>query len=178
MKYLIAILLGIFAFTANAQETKFKLQNVLIVGLFDKLEDQYTIEGNLGEMFSSMGIKTKLSLNTVKQGSSRTILANDSIQNLLKANGVDTYVLISVRGYDRTFKPASKIDSLEAELSAGHLFPLYRDNISSITLEFNFYRNGQHVKYDMLKLGGIGSRESVVKKLHKKLPKKIAKDWK
>jgi hypothetical protein len=154
------------------------LKNVLVVGQLDKPEDRYTLEINLSEMFANQGIKTMASLNVLKQGADPRILATDSIRTLLQGQGIDTYVLVSVRGYDRKFKPASKHYDLGTELTNGHAFPLYREEIVSITLEFNFYRNGEFVGYDILKLGGIGSRDSVLKKLRKKLPKRINKRWK
>jgi hypothetical protein len=64
------------------------------------------------------------------------------------------------------------------ELAAGHSFPLYRDEITSISFEFNFYRNGQWVAYDLVKVGGVGSRDKVIKKTRKKLEKRLNKMWK
>jgi len=153
------------------------LTNALVVGQLDKPEDRYTLEINLTELLINHGVKSVASLNILKQGASPAILSSDSIKQMLKAKGIDTYVLVSVRGYDRKFKPAVKHDSLSVELSNGHLFPLYREEIVSITLEFNFYRNGEFVAYDIIKLGGIGSREAVLKKFRKKISKRIS-TWK
>lgn len=154
------------------------LKNVLVVGLLDKPEDRFTLEVNLAELLATNGIKTKASLNALKQGSDISMLANDSIHTVLKEKGIDTYVLVSVRGYDTKFKPSTQQNDLLTELSIGHLFPLYREHITSVTLEFNFYRNGQFVAYDILKLSGTSTRDLVIKKLRKKLPKRINKHWK
>ncbi|TNE56171.1 MAG: hypothetical protein EP338_00975 [Bacteroidetes bacterium] len=155
-----------------------KLSNALIVAQQDKAEDRFTMEVNLAEIFANSGIKTMASLNFLKEGSEMTSLAKDSLQQLIKSKGVDTYVLVSVRGYDRRFKEAEMHGDLKTELSVGHLYPVYREGIASITFEFLFFRDGAFVAYDQLKLGGIGSRESVLKKLRRKLPKRIKKKWK
>lgn len=161
-----------------AQTNNVKLNNVLVVGQLDKSEDRFTLEINFTELLANAGIKSMASLNVLKQGSNPTILATDSIQNMLKLKGIDTYVLVSVRGYDRKFKPAKNHDSLSVELASGHLFPLYRDEISSITFEFKFYRNGVFVGYDLVKLGSVNSREAVLKKFRKKIGKRILSHWK
>lgn len=161
-----------------SQVDNLNLKNALVVGLLDKSEDRYTVEINLSELFANNGIKTMASLNAMKQGSELKLLASDSIQKLLKEKGIDTYVLVSVRGFDRKFKPSTKHESLENELTAGHSFPLYRDEITSISFEFHFYRNGQIVGYDILKVGGVGSRDKVIKKMRKKIEKRLNQAWK
>lgn len=169
------ITLSSFSF---AQKQKFKLNNVVIVGLLDRDEDRFTVEISLSELFASSGIKTMSSLNLLKQGSEPSELANDSLRILMNLKGYDTYLLVSVRGYDRKFKPTTNHPDMRTELMAGHSFPLYREDIVSVTLEFNFYREGQFVFNESLKIGGIGSREAVLKKMRKKLKKKIEKSWK
>ncbi|MES2587865.1 MAG: hypothetical protein V4622_02725 [Bacteroidota bacterium] len=154
------------------------LKNVIVVSQLDKAEDRFTLEINLAEILANHEIKTMASLNAQKQGANILSLGMDSIQLNIKNKGFDTYMLVCVRGYDSKFKAATIHNDMRTELGIGHLFPLYRDEITSITLEFSFYRNGQFVAYDILKLGGISSREDVIKKLRKKLPKRIEKYWK
>lgn len=163
---------------AQAQLDKLDLKSVLIVAQLDKPEDRFTMEVNLSEILANNGIKTMASLNALKQGAETSLLSEDSIRKQIAAKGIDTYVLVSVRGFDKKFKPATQHNDLATELVTGHLFPIYRDEVTSVTFEFNFYRNGQFVAYDMIKLGSIGSRDDVIKKLQKKLPKKINKNWK
>jgi hypothetical protein len=162
-------------FVANtfAQNGSLKLSNALIVAQMDRPEDKFTLEIHLAEVFSENGIKVIPSLNVLKQGANPSILASDSIKNDLIAKNFDTYLLVNVRGYDRTFLPTKKFESLEQELGSSHLFPLYRDEIVSITFEFTFFKDGKVVKTDLLKLKNVSSRENVIKKLRKKLPKKI-----
>ncbi|MGV3630076.1 MAG: hypothetical protein ACO1O6_02670 [Bacteroidota bacterium] len=178
MKKMLFLALVSIQFSCLSQIESLDLKNVLVVGQLDKPEDRFTMEVNLTEILAGEGIKTMASLNVLKQGSEMIMLASDSISAALKAKGIDTYVLVSVRGYDTKFKPSKNHNDLKTELTVGHLFPLYRDEIISVTFEFNFYRNGQFVAYDILKLPGTSSRDEVVKKLHKKLPKRINKLWK
>ncbi len=161
-----------------AQTNNLNLKNVVVVGQLDKSEDRFTMEINLAEMFASNGVKAIPSLNVLKEGSRVTLLAKDSIQTVLKEKGFDTYVMVSVRGYDRKFKPAKNHMNFKDEIASGHMFPLYRDEISSISFEFLFYRNGEVVGYDLIKVGGVNSRESVIKKFRKKIEKRIVSKWK
>lgn len=178
MKFIFSLLMLFVYGVGTAQTSNLKLNNLLVVGQLDKSEDRFTLEINLTEMLADAGIKSMASLNVLKQGSSPVVLATDSVQNMLKLKGIDTYVLVSVRGYDRQFKPAKNHDSLSVELASGHLFPLYRDEISSITFEFKFYRNGVFVGYDLVKLGSVNSRDAVLKKFRKKIGKRILSRWK
>lgn len=190
MKLVSTLLLGLFLSTSLiAQEEKKNitsedlpgmdsLNNVVVVGQIDFQQDLFALEINLTTLFNQHGIKTKSSLNVVKQGASATSLANDSIQNLLKEQGFDTYMLISVRGYDRKFKPSTNILSLNKNLTSEHLFPLYRDDIVSVTFEITFYKDGEPVENRLIKIGTVGSQESVLKKLNKKMSKLIEKEWK
>jgi hypothetical protein len=131
----------------------------------------------LAELFSEQGVNVFPSLNILKQGQNPTVLASDSVISILKNKQLDTYVLVSVRGYDRNYRKKSNLTSLVEELSSSHLFPLYRDDIVSLTIEFLFYQNGNQVYSDLLKIKNINNKDSVLKKLHKKLPKLIHK-WK
>lgn len=154
------------------------LENVVVVGQIDFQQDLFALEINLTSLFNQYGVKTKSSLNIVKQGASATSLANDSIQNILKDQGFDTYLLISVRGYDRKFKPSTNILSLNKNLTSEHLFPLYRDDIVSVTFELTFYRDGEPLENRLVKIGTVGSQDAVLKKLNKKMAKLIKKEWK
>lgn len=161
-----------------SQQTKdIHLRNALVVGQLDKAEDRFTMEINLTQLLAESGIKAMASLNVLKEGTPPEMLASDSIQAVLKAKGIDTYVLVSVRGYDRKFKPSKRHESLVAELASSHLFPIYRDEISSVTFEFKFYRNGEFAGYDLIKVNGVGSRETVLKKFRKAINKRLAKSW-
>ncbi|MDD2982779.1 MAG: hypothetical protein PHQ74_05275 [Crocinitomicaceae bacterium] len=177
MRFLSVLILFI-SINGFAQTTDLKLQNAIVVAQLDKAEDRFTMEINLTEMLASNGVKAIASLNILKEGSSVALLANDSIQAVLKEKGFDTYVLVSVRGYDRKFKPAKNHLNLKEELVSGHMFPFYRDEVSSISFEFLFYRNGEVVGYDLIKVAGINKREAAIKKFRKKTAKRIVSNWK
>mgnify|MGYP005988627401 CR=1 FL=1 len=176
-KRLLVCFLVLFGFSYG-QRDQIKLKNVLIVAQLDKAEDRFTMEVNISEMMASCGIKTMVSLNALKRGAEVAMLGRDTIREKMLIKGHDTYMLVSVRGYDKRFKPATEHGDLKSALGTGHLFPLYRDGIASVTFDFLFYRNGKFVAQELVKLGGIGSRDDVIKKLRRKLPRRINKKWK
>lgn len=161
-----------------AQTDTLRLKNALIVSHMDNQEDRYSLEVSISEVLSRSGVKNMVSLNVLKQGGDPQVLMTDSITQMLAAKGINTLMLVSIRGYDRKFKPSEKKLTLAEDLAAANLFSLYKDDIVSVTLEFHFYRNGVLVGSDLLKIGGISSREGVMKKLRKKLPKMVEKKWK
>lgn len=172
-----SLLLSTSITAQNEESEEFKLDNVLVVAQQDKQEDRYSLEVGLIQLFNVYNIKTKASLNVIKQGGSPKILLNDSVQKSLKNEGIDTYMLISVRGYDKRFKPSENIKSLEEELEAGHLFPLYRESATSVTFSIIFYKNGEPVHYELIRTGTVGSKDAVMKKLLKKVDRALRKDW-
>jgi hypothetical protein len=173
------ILIFFFSLNGVAQNAPgdFKLTNAVVVAQQDKPEDRYSLEINVLQLLASKGLKTKASLNIVKQGGSPLILAEDSIQKKVLEEGIDTYMLVSVRGYDKRFKPSENSLPMEEELNAGHLFPLYREDVTSVTFSVTFYRNNEPVHYELIKTGNVGSREAVLKKFLKKLDKRLQKSW-
>jgi hypothetical protein len=177
MKNLLIGLLFFTNFSVFAQVENLKLKNALVIAQLDQEEDRFSIEINLTELLSTAGIKAVPSLNILKMGNDAVILASDSIQEMARSMGVDTYMLVSVRGYDKKFKPSSCKDDLQQALSVGNLFPMYRDEIVSVSFEFIFYRNGQCVGSDIVKCGNVSDRESVLKKFRKQITKKITNDW-
>ena len=174
-KYLLAFAIILSVKLVNAQHLQ--LTNALVVGQMDRPEDKFTLEINLAELLAEEGINVMPSLNALKQGASASVLLSDSVSKILSEKKIDTYLLVNVRGYDRKFRPTSKFEDLSKELESSHLFPLYRDEIVSITFEFTFFREGKVIKSELLKLGNISDRNAVIKKLRKKLPKMI-QHWK
>jgi hypothetical protein len=171
----IVLFFGSFCFSSFGQ--KLELRNAVVVAQQDKPEDRFTLEVKVLELLASKKIKTKASLNLVKQGGSPLILASDSVQSTLSDQGFDTYMLISVRGYDKRFKPSETLLDFKDELDAGHMFPLYRDGVTSVTFSVTFYRNNKPVHYELIRTGNVGSREAVMKKFLKRLNKRLEKDW-
>ena len=113
----------------------------------------------------------------MKLGSDSQQLASDSVAQKVKGKGYDTFVLISVRGYDKRFKASVSKESFAVALGRANLFQIYQQDIVSVTFEFKFYRNGEQVYNETIKCGNAGSRDKVLKKLRKKVGKKIARKW-
>lgn len=180
MKYIIIIIifLGLQSQVLWTQENaKLNLKNVLVVSQQDDLSDRYSLEIALLQLFNDYKIKSKASLNIVKEGGNLNVLASDSVQKKLEDEGIDTYLLVSVRGFDSRFKPSKKPNDLKEELNAGHLFPLYRENASRVTFSFIFYRDGKPVYYELIRTGTVSSKEATIKKLMKKVNKRLSKNW-
>jgi hypothetical protein len=178
MKFILFLSSILSICTVFGQTKNLHLTNAIVVGQMEKAEDRYTLEINLAELFVNNGIKANPSLNILKSGNELALLANDSLTAIVKNKGYDTYALISVRGYDNSFKKTSHKDPLVTALSAGNLFPIYRDEIASVTFEIMFYRNGQFIGSDLIKCGNVSTRDGVLKKFRKNITKKIQKNWK
>ncbi|MNE32562.1 hypothetical protein D3C87_06970 [compost metagenome] len=154
-----------------------KLRNALVVSHLDKQADQFSLEIAVSDVLSNVKVKNMVSLNVLKAGGDPQVLMTDSVGQLLAAKGINTLMLVSVRGFDNRFKPSSGNMTLAEDLAADNLFPIYKEDIVSVTFEFHFYRDGKLVYTDLLKIGGINSRDKVLRKLRKKLAKKVLKDW-
>jgi len=177
MRFLFIFTLIISTFS-QAQEGQLRLDNVLIVGQQDELADKYSLELAVLDIMKSNNIKTKSSLNVLKQGEDPVVLANETTQKTLKAEGIDTYMLISVRGYDKRFNASTNLQPLKDELSAGHLFSVWREGASSVTFTITFYRNNIPVHNELIRIKSTNSKGAVLKKLSKVIDKQITKSWK
>jgi hypothetical protein len=155
-----------------------KLTNAIVIGQFDKIEDRYAVEVNLTELLINSGIKAAPSINILKQGESAFDLATDSIRQLIQSKGFDTYLIVTVRGYDRKFKPSEAKVTLIEMLNMASLYHIFRDEVSSVSFEFTFFRNDKVVHRDVIRCSNVSNRDSVIKRLRKKLPKLIEKEWK
>ncbi len=176
----LVIVCSLVVFQADAQRKKkdeFKLTNAVIIGMMDDQNERYSIEINLTELLTSRGIKALPSLNIIKLGEDSRVLASDSLQNSIKEKGFDTYMLVSVRGYDKRYKVSPSQPSFAEALEAGNLYKMYQMDVVSVSFEVKFYRNGTCVHTQIVKCGGVGDRESVVKKFRKKMKKLIDKKW-
>jgi hypothetical protein len=168
----------ILSISSWGQLDQLDLKNALVVGQMDKPEDRFSVEINITELLTNAGIKASPSLNILKLGSSAELLTTDSIKALVTLKGFDTYLLISVRGYDKKFKASDKKDDLATALGAGNLFQIYRDEVTSVSFEFMFFRNNVMVASDIVRCSNVSNRDAVVKKLRKAVSKRIVKKWK
>lgn len=181
MKTTLIILALFVANITVAQKNKdFKLglTNAIVIGQMDNSADRYSVEINLTELLSSNGVKSMASLNLMKLGSNSQQLASDSVAAMTKAKGFDTFILISVRGYDKRFKASTAKEDFATSLGRANLYEIHQQDIVSVTFEFKFYRGGQLVHNETVKCGNAGSRDKVLKKLRKKVSKRILKSWK
>lgn len=175
MKLVLIILILLPSLTSLSQSKDIKLTNALVIGQLEKAEDRYSIEIALTEILTNAGIKAIPSLNILKEGGDIQMLATDSVQKIVTSKGIDTYMTVSVRGYDKRFKLAENHDNFKTALSTGHLFSLYRDELVSISFEFTFYREGQFMGTDIIKCGNVSSREMVLKRFKKKVTRRVNK---
>ena len=107
-------------------KTSISLTNVLVIGQMDTPADRYSIEVALTEMLASNGVKAVPSLNVLKLGSDARNLVTDSIQRMVAAKGVDTYCIVSIRGFDRKYTVANNADDFATSLDQASFFELYR----------------------------------------------------
>jgi len=168
MKLTIALLFVLLGSISFSQTKDLHLKNVLIIGQLDKSDDRYSIEIALTEILAEAGVKAIPSLNILKTGADVKELANDSIQKIVSGKGIDTYMTVNVRGFDKKFKLAQNHDNLVTALNTTHLFPLYRDETVNVSFEFTFYREGQFMGTDIVKCNNVSSRDSVLKRFRKK----------
>jgi glucose/arabinose dehydrogenase len=162
---------------SKADKTSISLQNVLIIAQMDSPEDRYSIEINLADMFASKNIKAIPSLNILKMGNDSRLLATDSIQKMVAEKGVDTYCIVSIRGFDRKYTVANMEDDFATSLEQASFFELYRTDAVSVSFQIKFFRNNKCVHSEIVKCGNIGSRETVVKRFRQRVQKRIDKAW-
>lgn len=177
LKLIFILLFVSVNFLSFSQTKDLHLKNALIIGQLDKADDRYSVEILLAELFGNAGIKAIPSLNVLKTGSDIKSLINDSIQKIVASKGIDTYMTVSVRGFDKRFKLARVHDNLEKALNTSHLFPLYREEMVSISFEFMFFREGQFIATDIIRCGNVSTRANLLKKFRKKATKRI-NSWK
>ncbi len=170
--------LVIFLFTLHVSWAQaFDLNECVVIGQFEKPEDRYALEVTMCEIFTAMHIKSIPATNFVKQGGSSQVLASDSSLMALKEKGFLTYCLVNVKGFDNRFKKSENPPLFPEGLDRATIYNLYKDEISNLTLEFIFYRDGKSVFNDVFKISNIGNRDDVIKRLKKKGPKYFLKNW-
>ena len=175
MKYLVFFGLAILTQLVSAQSVK--LTNAVVITQFDKEEDRYVIQALMADILKGYQIKALPVMNVLKQGEDPQHLLNDSIQQIIVQKGFDTYLVVNVRGYDRTFKPSEDTQTLAELLETTSIYQIYRDEATSVSFEFSIYRDGKLVSRQVLRCGNVSDRDSVLKRLRKRLPKKVIPTW-
>lgn len=183
MKYLSLLFIVFIGVSAQAQKEKkqkfapLNLKNAVIVGHLDNPDERYSLEINMTDLFSNYGVTCTPSLNLLKMGSDSRELANDSIIETVKAEGYDTYVLFTVKGYDRRFKVSNLGDDFATAIDQGSFYELHRLDVVSVSFEIKFFRDGKCVNAEIVKCGNVSDRETVLKRLRKKVGKRLKKSW-
>ena len=175
MKYLVFFGLAILTQLVSAQSVK--LTNAVVITQFDKEEDRYAMQALMADILKGYQIKALPVMNVLKQGEDPQHLLNDSIQQIIVQKGFDTYLVVNVRGYDRTFKPSEDTQTLAELLETTSIYQIYRDEATSVSFEFSIYRDGKLVSRQVLRCGNVSDRDSVLKRLRKRLPKKVIPTW-
>jgi hypothetical protein len=175
LKNLVFFLLLFVTFHSLSQGLK--LTNALIIAQFERPEDRYAIEVNTNDILNNLGIKAQPSLNFLKQGAEINILISDSLQQNLKSKGFDTYLVVNVKGYDRKFKASKSKIPMSEILERISIYSIYRDESSSISFEFIFFKNNEMIFTDIIKVSNISNRDSVLKKYRKVLEARVQKNW-
>jgi len=175
MKYLLLVCI-LFAtqyfFAQNA-----RLSNAVVIAQFDKEEDRYAMQALMADILKTYQIKVLPLMNILKQGEDPIHLLQDSVQQILVQKGFDTYLVVNVRGYDRKFKPSEDTQTLSELLETTSIYQIYREEATSVSFEFSIYRGQKLISRDVLRCGNVSDRDSVLKRLRKRLPKKIIPGW-
>ena len=156
---------------------KVKLTNAVVIAQFDKEEDRYAMQALMADLLKGYQVKILPLMNVLKQGEDPKHLLQDSVQQILVQKGFDTYLVVNVRGYDRTFKPSEDTQTLAELLETTSIYQIYRDEATSVSFEFSIYRNGKLISREVLRCGNVSDRDSVLKRLRKRLPKKVLPVW-
>ncbi len=114
------------------------LKNALVIAQMPEEEEQYSLEVTLTNMLNSNNIKALPSLNLLKQWGTASTLASDSLKNIIAQKGIDTYLIVSVQGYDRKYKVSNPSDDYVTALGQGAFFDLYQQDIVSVSFQFKF----------------------------------------
>jgi len=162
----------------SAQKNDVHLKNAVVIGQFDKIQDRFTIESMITRLFVDHKINAVPSLNYIKMGEDASLLSSDSLQQVFSQSGFDTYVIVSVRGYDRKYKPSTSQLSFKEKLEQGTLREIYINGSVSVTFEFAFYQNNTQKRIKHIRCTNVSDRDSVLKRLTKKMEKTLKKGWK
>ncbi len=178
MKSLFFVLVAFLWFSSQYCLSQSKKESkTLIIGQFDKPDERYAIEVALTELFSRNGLESVPSLNILKQGGDPSVLATDSVQNQLLKRNITTYLVVNVRGYDRRFKISESSITLAEMLGRTSIYHIYRDEATNVSFEFTFFRGNKLIFRDILRCRNVSDRDSVIKRIRKKLPRRMARKW-
>jgi hypothetical protein len=150
------------------------ITGALLVVQNDKFDNRFSAEVNMGKIFSLLRVPLLLSVNLIKEGNPLTEIASQRVNGEMAAKGINTVLIVSVRGYDTRFKPRTIIpETLEEMLKEGNLYPLVQNEVASVTIEFFQYVGGVFKGYEMMRIGGASDKQKLYKRLQKRLERRI-----
>jgi len=82
-----------------------------------------------------------------------------------------------VKGYDRKFKASKTKITVNEILERTSIYSIYRDESTSVSFEFIFFKNNEMIFTDIIKISNISDRDSVLKKYRKVLEARVRKKW-
>ena len=86
-------------------------------------------------------------------------------------------MFINVKGYDRKFKASKAKINVSEILERESIYKIYREESTSISFEFLFFKNNEMIFSDLIKVSNISNRDAVIKKYRKVLEARAQKKW-
>jgi len=74
----------------------------------DNAQERFSVEANLGKILATYNMPLLLSINLINQGAPLKELAGARVQNEMSARGINSVIVVSIRGFDQRFKPRLK----------------------------------------------------------------------
>ena len=75
------------------------------------------------------------------------------------------------------FKASKTKITVNEILERTSIYSIYRDESTSVSFEFIFFKNNEMIFTDIIKVSNVSDRDSVLKRLRKRLPKKLLPSW-
>jgi len=173
-------LLSIFVFDGFSQKVKHppinNLKGVMLLVKNDNAQERFSIEANLGKIFAQFNMPILLSINLIKQGAPLTELSDPKIQGEMNSKGINSVVVVSIRGFDARFKPRTKMPAtLDEMLQEGNLYPISQEEATTVTIELIQFVNGKFNGYHMMRISSASDKTKVYSKIQKKLNRLMPK---
>jgi hypothetical protein len=152
------------------------MQGAMLLVKNDNAQERFSVEANLGKILATYNMPLLLSINVINQGAPLKELAGARAQNEMSARGINSVLVVSIRGFDQRFKPRTKIPAtLEEMLEEGNLYPISQEEATTVTIEFIQYVGGKFNGYHMMRIGSASNKSKVYTRIQKKLNRLVPK---
>jgi hypothetical protein len=182
MKRISLVFLLSIATISNAWAQKVKhppinnLKGAMLLVKNDDAKERFSVEANMGKILATYNLPLLLSINMINQGAPLKELAGARVQNEMSARGINSVLVVSIRGFDQRFKPRTKIPAtLEEMLEEGNLYPISQEEATTVTIEFIQYVGGKFNGYHMMRIGSASNKSKVYTRIQKKLNRLVPK---